>query len=183
MKENPNRKKKAELTVLDITVFSMLGALMFASKVLMDMLPNIHLIGVFIVSETLVYRTKALYPIYIFVLITGLVNGFSPWWLPYLYIWTLLWAMVMCIPKSVTGKKLIAISVVLCSLHGFLYGTFYAPAQALLFHLNLKGTLSWIVAGLPFDAMHGVSNLICGLLIAPLTALLKKLSNPKNLRF
>ena len=60
-----------KLTVREMAVFSMLGAVMYASKVIMDAAPNIHLLGMFIVAFTVVYRKKALYPIYIFVLLTG----------------------------------------------------------------------------------------------------------------
>ena len=66
-----------KLNVKEIAVFSMLGAMMYASKVLMELLPNIHLIGVFIVALTVVYRKKALYPLYVFVFVTGLLNGFA----------------------------------------------------------------------------------------------------------
>ena len=55
-----------KLTIKEISIFSMLGALMYASKVIMEMIPNVHLLGVFIVAFTVVYRKKALYPICIF---------------------------------------------------------------------------------------------------------------------
>jgi len=45
-----------KLTTREIAVFSMLGALMYASKVLMEVAPNVHLIGVFIIAITMVYR-------------------------------------------------------------------------------------------------------------------------------
>ncbi len=171
---NKTNANKAKITIIEMTVFSMLGALMFASKVLMDVLPNVHLIGVFIVAETVVYRRKALYPIYVFIFLTGLTNGFALWWIPYLYIWTILWAAAMLIPKDAGGKKLMIFSMIICSLHGFLYGTLYAPAQAILFHLNFKGMITWIIAGLPYDCVHGVGNLVCGILIVPLITLLRK---------
>ena len=79
----------------EIAVFGMLGALMYASKMLMEVLPNVHLIGVFVIATTVVYRKKALYPIYVFVLLTGLLGGFAMWWIPYLYIWGVLWAVTM----------------------------------------------------------------------------------------
>ena len=63
--------------------------------------------------------------------------------------------------------------MVVCGLHGLLYGVLYAPAQAILFGLDFKGMIAWIVAGLPFDAIHGISNFIGGLLIQPLVATLK----------
>jgi len=141
---------------------------MYASKLLMEAFPNVHLIGVFIVSLTVVYRFKALYPLYIFIFLTGLFNGFSLWWIPYLYIWLFLWGATMLIPEKTPKKMLPIIYMIVCSLHGFLYGTLYAPAQALLFHLDFKQTIAWIIAGLPWDAVHGISNFICGLLIYPL---------------
>ena len=58
-----------KLTAKEIAIFGMLGALMYASKMVMEGFPNIHLIGVFIVATTVVYRKKALFPIYVFVLI------------------------------------------------------------------------------------------------------------------
>ena len=64
--------------------------------------------------------------------------------------------------------------MVVCAAHGFLYGTLYAPAQALLYGLNFKGMIAWIVAGLPFDCLHGVSNFFCGMLILPIVSLLTK---------
>ena len=57
--------------------------------------------------------------------------------------------------------------------HGFLFGILYAPAQALLYGLNLKGTIAWIISGLPFDFIHGVSNFFCGLLIVPVVTALR----------
>ena len=163
-----------KLNLREISVFSMLGAMMYASKVLMDALPNIHLIGTFIVATTVVYRKKALYPLYIFVFITGLLNGFATWWIPYLYIWAVLWGAVMLLPKNMPQKVRPVVYALVCAAHGLFYGILYAPAQALLFGLNFKGMIAWIVAGLPFDVTHAVSNLCCGLLICPLVAILNR---------
>ncbi len=163
-----------KLTLKEAVIFGMLGAVMYASKIIMDVFPNIHLIGVFIIAITVVYRKKALYPIYVFVFLTGLLNGFNMWWIPYLYIWAILWGWAMLLPQKLPPKTAPIIYAIVCSLHGFLYGTIYAPAQALMFGLDFKGMIAWIVAGLPYDAIHGVSNFICGLLlIVPVISVLK----------
>ena len=163
-----------KLNVREIAIFSMLGAMMYASKVLMEAFPNIHLLGMFIVAITVVYRKKALYPLYIFIFVTGLLNGFATWWIPYLYIWTVLWGFTMLLPKNIPTRFKPFVYSAICALHGFLYGILYAPAQALLFGLNFEGMLTWIAAGLPFDVTHGISNFICGMLICPLAAVLKR---------
>lgn len=170
-----NSKQSKKITIKEIAVFGMLGALMFASKIAMETLPNIHLLATFVVSMTVVYRRKALYPIYVFVFLLGLFNGFNIWWIPYLYLWTVLWAVVMLLPKNMSRKKSVIVYSVIAALHGLLYGTLYAPAQAIMFHLNFEGMVTWIITGLPFDAVHGVSNFFCGLLIVPLIELLSRI--------
>ena len=172
--------KQSKLSVAEIAVFGMLGALMYASKWLMELLPNIHLIGVFIVAATVVYRAKALYPLYVFVFLTGLLNGFATWWIAYLYIWAILWGMAMLIPKNVHVKAKPFIYAAVCSLHGFLYGVLYLPTQILVFNLKWGQIPAWLLAGAPFDITHGISNFVCGLLIYPLVMVLqqaKKLSH------
>ena len=163
-----------KLSVKEIAIFGMLGAMMYASKMIMEFLPNVHLIGVFVIAITVVYRKKALYPIYIFVLLIGLFNGFATWWVPYLYIWTVLWGITMLLPEKIPHKTKPIIFMCLCALHGFLYGTLYAPSQALFFGLNFEATIAWIIAGLPWDFVHGVSNFFCGILICPIIALLNR---------
>ena len=156
------------LKIRDIVVFAILGTLMFSLKLVMEPLPNIHLVGVIIVAITVVYRVKALYPIYLFVFLFGLYYGFSTWWLPYLYVWTVLWGVVMLLPRNMPRKIAPIVYMVVCSLHGFLYGVLYAPAQALIMNFTFKQTLAWIASGFAFDIAHGVSNLVCGILIVPL---------------
>lgn len=163
-----------KLSVKEIVVFGMLGALMYASKAIMEVLPNIHLLGVFTVAFTVVYRKKALYPIYTYVLLNGVFAGFNMWWIPYLYLWTVLWGAVMLLPRNMPKKIEPLVYMTVCALHGFLYGTLYAPAQAIMFGLNFKGMIAWIIAGLPYDAIHGVSNFFCGLLIVPIIRLLRR---------
>ena len=164
-----------KLKVREIAVFAMLGAVMYASKMLMEIAPNVHLLGVFTIAFTVVYRKKALYPIYTYILLNGIFCGFAMWWIPYLYIWTILWGVTMLLPKQMPKKIRSFVYMVVCASHGFLYGTLYAPAQAILFGLDFRGMVAWIVAGLPWDFVHGVSNFFCGILIVPIITLLNRL--------
>lgn len=160
--------KSSRLTVREMAIFGMLGAIMYASKLLLEIAPNIHLLGVFIVSFTVVYRQKALFPIYLYVLLNGIFSGFAVWWIPYLYIWTCLWGAVMLLPANIPRRIRPLVYMSVCALHGFLFGTLYAPAQALLYGLSFKGMIAWILAGLPWDFLHGISNFFCGILIMPI---------------
>ena len=173
-------KSKAEtkgpfLSTREMVLFSMLAALMFVSKVLMEFLPNIHFLGVLTMVYTLTFRKKALIPIYLYVFLNGLFAGFSVWWIPYLYLWTLLWGATMLLPKKMPIWLASAIYPTLCCLHGLLFGALYAPVQAIAYGFTLEQTIAWIVAGLRFDVLHAVGNFSLGLLILPLSTCLKSL--------
>lgn len=160
-----------------LIIFPMIGAIMFISKVIMEFLPNIHAIAMFIAVFTLVYRWHALIPIYLYVFLVGLYNGFGTWWVPYIYIWTILWAFIMLIPKRLSIKKKAVISAILCGLHGITYGILYAPFQALAFGLSFEGMIAWIVAGFPFDIVHMCGNIAMSFLIIPLYKIINRLEN------
>jgi energy-coupling factor transport system substrate-specific component len=164
-----------KLTAKETAVFGMLGALMYASKMLMEVAPNIHLLGVFTIAITVVYRKKALYPIYTYVLLNGLFSGFATWWIPYLYVSTVLWGATMLLPQKMPKGVKPLVYMVLNASHGFLFGVLYAPAQAIAFGLSFDGMIAWIIAGLPFDFIHGVSNFFCGMLIVPIINVLQRM--------
>lgn len=168
-------RRKGGFTTFEFVLFPMLGALAFCSKLLMEGIPNVHLIGMFTMLFALVFRVKGLIPLYIFVVLTGLYAGFNLWWIPYLYIWTVLWGVTMLLPKNMPKVVQMIVYPVVCALHGLSYGTLYAPAQALLFHMSFKGTLAWIAAGFPWDLVHALGNFCAGLLIFPLKQLMTKL--------
>jgi hypothetical protein len=79
----------------------------------------------------------------------------------------------MLLPRNLPKKPRALLYMTVCALHGFLYGVLYAPAQALLFGLDFRGMIAWIMAGLPFDLIHGVSNFCAGALIFPLVSALQ----------
>ena len=162
-----------KITTREMAVFAMLGSIMYASKIILEAAPNIHLLGVFTVAFTIVYRKKALYPIYIYVILNGIFCGFATWWIPYLYLWTILWGAVMLLPRNIPKKLRPLVYMTVCAAHGFLYGTLYAPAQALLFGLSFQKMIAWIIAGLPWDCIHCISNFFCGILITPIISALK----------
>ncbi len=174
------RPRKTAISVREMTVFAMLGALMFVSKIIMEWAPNIHFLGMLIITCTIVYRCRALIPVYIYVFLQGAYAGFNIWWVPYLYIWTILWALTMLLPKKMPSWLCMVVYPALCGLHGFMFGILYAPAEALFYGFDFRTTLLWIAKGIPFDVLHGFGNLAAGLLILPLSRLLKKLEDKSS---
>ena len=164
-----------KLKLKDIAVLSLMGALMFAGDVLLEMLPNIHLVGVLIVVTTVVYSKWAILAIYVYVLMQGLLSGFNLWWVGYIYVWDFLWLFVMLIPQRLPQKAKNVLYIAVCALHGYMFGLLYAPSQVLLFFDgDFSRMIPWIIKGIPADITHGTSNLILGtLIILPAVKILK----------
>lgn len=169
-------RRRALERLIFLTMFAMLGVIMFISDIMMEFLPNIHIVGVLTVVYTIVFRWYALVPIYIYVLLNGIFSGFGVWWLAYLYIWTILWGMAMLVPRRFGKKLKTTLYVAVCALHGFAFGLLYLPVQA-IYNSSPKYLMAWWSIGfVSADIYHGIGNLIFGvLLIYPLSELILRL--------
>lgn len=173
MKENQRRKT---LNVRNMVLFALFGALMFISAQI-DLVMNVHQLALFIAALTVVYRTQALIPLFVYLLLEGLFCGFGIWWLPYLYIFPLLWLSVMALPRHVKESTATVLIAVVCTLHGLFFGLLYSPVQCYVFlRGDWNATLVWVAAGFSADLLHAVGNLLCSLLTVPLVRLLCRLS-------
>ena len=160
-----------------MVVFALLGTLMLVSDIVMNIIPNVHLGGMLIAAYTLVYRSKALFPIYVYILLIGLYEGMGMWWFPYLYVWAILWAAVMLLPKKMPKWLAPVVYSMVCAAHGFGFGFLWIPSQMLLMHFSWEQALVWWKWGfITADIPHGIGNLAASLLIIPLVTLLRRLN-------
>ena len=137
----------------NVTVLALCAAVLFAQQVLLSAIPNIELVSLLVIVFTLTFRHKALYIIYTFALLEGLVYGFSPWWwIPYLYVWTLL-ALVTWLWRSCRSSFIWA---VISGVFGLIFGALCAIPY--LFTGGPALMASWWVSGIPFDLIHGAAN-------------------------
>jgi energy-coupling factor transport system substrate-specific component len=75
---------KTKLTLRDIALFGILGALTFGAKVAMSFLPNIEPTSLLVMVYVVVFGRKALYPIYLYVALEILFYGIQLWNINYL---------------------------------------------------------------------------------------------------
>jgi energy-coupling factor transport system substrate-specific component len=169
-------KTKTRLDLRHLIIFPMFAAILFCSKQLLEALPNVELVSTLTMVYTLVYRKWALIPIYLYALLQGIFWGFPLWWVPYLYVWTVLWSITMLLPKELPLRWGVPVYAGVCALFGMAYGTLWAPFHILAYaNGDWNKMLPWIITGLPWDLTHALGNLGLGLLIVPLTTLLRSL--------
>ena len=155
-------------------IFALFGSMMFALRVVMAAFPNIHPLGMLIMTFTVVYRWRALIPLYIYVTLEGIFFG-GVWWFPYLYIWTILWGITMLLPRKMKPSVAAVVYPAVCGFYGLIFGILYAPAEAVIYGMDFEQMLAWIALGTGFDILHAVGNTAMGLLVLPLSAVLLKL--------
>ena len=163
---------------------SVMASLMLVSRwVTMPLPPGVHLLAPIMAAATLVYRSKALVSIYLFVILYGLlIVGFTTWWIPYLFVFLPLWAMFMIAGKfKLKVEVKIPLYMALCAIHGLAFGALFAPFHAVFFGLNIESTLAWIAAGLHFDTIHAFGNFFSALLIVPLVELLRMIQKDSHI--
>ncbi len=167
---------KKRLTTHEIAVFALLGAIMLASKTLLEAVPNIHPVTMLLMTYTVVYRKKAIFPLVIYLVLDTLKWGIMTM-VPYFYIFPLCWLCTMAVPRSLSRGKQQLCYTVICTLFGLLFGTLYAPWQAFVFmkSFELSKIAAWIVAGLPYDLIHAAGNFAASFLILPIAALIRKI--------
>lgn len=162
--------KKCKLTIREVVLFGVLGALMFALQVVMSPLPNIEPVSLLVMLFAVVFGWKALYPVYIFVTMEILFYGFSLWNVYYLYIWAVLAVAAILMKKNEHPL----VWAVLSAAFGLLFGALCAIVDVFIGGFAYAAA-KW-ASGIPFDVTHCVGNFVIALLLfKPLRQLLTKL--------
>lgn len=161
-----------KLSIRQIALFGMLGAVTFGAKFVMSYLPNIEPVSLLVMVYAVVMGRKALYPIYVYVTLEILVYGLGTWNFNYLYIWGILWLVAYGLRdmEQPLGWAIISGGF------GLLFGALCAPVDVFI------GGLSFAVAkwstGISFDLLHCAGNFVIALILfTPLRQLLTKLYN------
>lgn len=164
---------KRKLTIGQVALFGILGAMTFAAKVGMSMLPNIEPVSLLVMLYAVVFGGKCVYPIAVYVIMEVLVYGFQLWNINYLYIWGILAALAWRLRNMDTALGW----AVLSGGFGLAFGALCAPVY--LFTGGVGFAVSWWISGIPFDLLHCAGNFVIALLLfCPMRKLLERLYRP-----
>ena len=166
MRSNPSASPARTIAVLALCT-----ALVFGLQVTLAAIPNGECVTLLFILFTLYFRYRTLYIIYAFALLEGLTYGFGIWWVMYLYIWTILWALVMLLGKT---ERSVWFWAILAAAYGLFYGMLCSLPYLLVGGPAMA--FSWWITGIPFDMLHCVFNFaIVMMLYRPLSRLFSTL--------
>lgn len=161
------------MPVKKITRIALLSAILYVSKVALEMLPNVELVSVLIMVYTLVFGAETLWIITVFNLFELIQWGFGSWWISYLYVWPLLCVAVLLLKKPLKEEFLIWSVIAGC--FGLFFGSLFAIAYL---PVDPSYALAYWISGLMWDVWHGVWNFILMMVLGkPLYRLLSKLKS------
>jgi energy-coupling factor transport system substrate-specific component len=163
------------LTARKLTVLALMGAVMFASKVALSFIPNVHMGALLIILSSVVFGWEAFYPAIVYILLEGIMYGFSLWWLSYLYIWPLLVLAANLLRKN----ESVVFWAVVAAAHGLCFGALCAIPY--FFIGGAGAALAYWINGIPFDVVHCVSNFAITLvLLKPLRSVISRFALQKT---
>jgi energy-coupling factor transport system substrate-specific component len=155
----------------DIVIIGMMSAVLITLQVTLSFLPNIELVSLFIILYTLIFGRKTIFIIYVFVAVEGMIYGIGPWWINYLYVWTVLFLVAHLLRKQ--NFAFLWATVAGC------YGLGFGALCAIPYFITggaASGFAYW-VSGIPFDITHGIANFVVTLVLyLPLYRILNKVN-------
>ena len=158
-------------TIKDIATIGVMTALIEAVKWALQGIPNVELVTLLFMVFAVTYGMKTCVAALIFTGVETLIWGPHIWVIMYLYIWPLL----IFISYHLGRKNVPDWGFIF--LGGF-YGLFFGMICAVpyLFFGGLKVAVAWWIAGIPYDILHCVSNiLLCLVLFRPLRRALTRI--------
>ena len=103
---------------------------------------------------------RSLYAVYLYVMLEGLVFGFSVWWIGYLYVWAILVIVAMLLRKNDSA----VIWAVVAAVYGLVFGLLmYLEYFAI--NGGWEMFFAMWVAGIPYDLAHCIGNFVFTLVL------------------
>jgi len=148
-----------KLQVKDITLYAILGALLFALKMVMAGLPNIEPVSLLVMVYAVVFGWKSLWSVYLYVLLECFTWGFNTWTTAYLYVWLVLFVLARALRRMESPLSW----AILSGAFGMCFGLLCAPVC--LLSGGWAYAVSWWLSGIPYDLLHGAGNFVMALLL------------------
>lgn len=156
----------------ELVCYGLLGTLLFALKMAMAQLPNLEPVSLTVMLMAVCLGWKSLAAVYLYVFLEIAVWGPGLWNLAYLYVWLVLFAAA----RALRRVEQVPVWAALSGCFGLLFGALCAPVYWVTG--GWAAALSWWMAGIPMDLLHGAGNFVLAwTLFRPLRRVLAALAD------
>jgi len=143
--------------LIQLLIIPLYAALVFALKEVLAMLPNIEVVTFLLAFAAIIFPLYMAFSIpLVFSALELLIYSINTWVILYLIVWPLLVIIIWVCRYFI--KKYWWIFIIITGIWGFTFGTLDAFINLLIF--GQAKFYSYWIAGLPFDAVHGIGNIM-----------------------
>ncbi len=174
-KDSKGRKHRF-ISVREMVILSLLGAMTFCAKMVMVPLPNVEPVSLMVMLLAVTFGWKGFYAVMIYIGMEFVTWGLGLWSFCYLYVWLILFVLAILLQKMKSAFGWAALSG--------LFGLTFGALCAIVYWIagGIGAAITWWLAGIPFDLVHGVMNFVIALLLFnPLRKLLARLKRQEVL--
>ncbi len=148
-----------KISIRELVLFGILGAMTFAAKYVMSGLPNIEPVSLMVMLFAVVFGRKWIWPVYVYVVMEFLFYGLGLWNINYLYIWA-----VLGVAARLLGNMEHPLSwAMLSGVFGLAFGALCGIVDVFIGGVPYAVT-KW-ASGIPFDISHCIGNFVIALLL------------------
>ena len=162
-----NRKR---LSLRELALLAILGAMTFAAKLVMAGFPNIEPVSLLVMLFSVCIGWKGLYAVAVYVALEFAMWGWGLWSFCYLYVWLILF----CLARLLREMEHPLGWAMLSGGFGLCFGALCSLAYWI--SGGWAAALSWWISGIPADLIHCGGNFVIALLLfCPLRRVLNRL--------
>lgn len=161
------------MSVQKLTRIALLSAILYVSKVALDVFPNVELVSLLTIIYTLVFGKEAFLIVTVFNLFQMVQWGIGSWLITYFYAWPLLCLITLLLKKWI--KEEFVVWSIVAGLFGLIFGGLFAIVYI---PVDVSYAITYWISGLPWDVWHAVWNFVLMLVLGkPLYRILKRLKH------
>lgn len=163
------KKRGAFFSIYHIAVLAMLIAITHISRLAFGFLPNVQPVTVIVLLITTTFGlSDGLLVASLSILLSNITMGMGPWTIAQIF------AYILIVYTTAGVKKIINqlpyrffFWSLFSAITGYFYGAILAIIQAPFFNMTVQSTISYWLAGLPFDTYHALGNIGFYYILAP----------------
>ncbi|HCK89026.1 MAG TPA: hypothetical protein DHW39_09495 [Erysipelotrichaceae bacterium] len=148
------------LSVRKLVFIAVMTAVLEAAKWALNSIANVELVTLLLIVYTIYFGlSMTMICAFLFAGIECLWWGISIWTVTYFYVWPLLVLLAHMMRRQMDRFK----AAVLSCIFGLVFGALCALVTLVM--SGWSAAFAWWIAGIPYDLVHGVSNLIIAYLL------------------
>lgn len=156
------------MDIRKLTYLALLAAVTIIGRIFLQFIPNVQYVTTVIIFATIYLGFKEATLLNIVIMtVSNMFLGFGIWTVYQILSYMVIIIITSILKKEKSFREKITVQSVFCFVSGLIYGLIISIFSATMFS-KTSNFVAYYIAGLSFDLMHAVGNLIMYVLLVPI---------------